>query len=148
AYVDSLRELIAQAGPPLANLRSIAATETQAGNDALTGLPNSRALREGLTRMVAQARRTGSPLSAILCDLDNFRRLNEMFGHARGDDVLAALGEKLANTVRASDVAGRYGGEEFLVLLPETDCDGAVVLAEKLRQTVGALAVQGVDRHL
>jgi diguanylate cyclase (GGDEF)-like protein len=147
-HVESLRELIALAGPALANLRTIAAAETRAGTDALTGLPNSRALQEVLSRMVAQAGRTASPLSAILFDLDNFRRLNEMFGHDRGDDVLAALGETLAETVRASDVAGRYGGEEFLVLLPETDRDGAVVLAEKLRRSVAALAVHGVDRQL
>ena len=91
--------------------------------DALTGLPNKRAVKDTVKRMSAHASRTLSPLSAIVLDLDHFKQINDTFGHGRGDDVLAAVGAVLAETVRASDFVGRNGGEEFIVLLPDTDAE-------------------------
>jgi diguanylate cyclase (GGDEF)-like protein len=130
------RELVAasvsQAAPVLANLRNLAVAEQRAATDALTGLPNSRSCRDNLKRMVAHASRTIEPLSAVMVDLDNFKQINDRFGHGAGDDVLAAVGEALSATLRASDFGGRYGGEELLLLLPGTDRDGAVALSEKL----------------
>ena len=73
----------------------------------------------------------------IIIDLDHFKRLNDAHGHAAGDAVLRHVGQRLAASVRAVDIAGRYGGEEFLVVLPETDPDAAASLAEKLRRVVG-----------
>ena len=144
----TLREAVAGSASAFAHLQNLADAETSAALDALTGLPNSRSLQDALTRMVAHAGRSVSPLSALLFDLDGFRRINDTFGHERGDDVLAAVGDLLRQEIRASDFAGRYGGEEFLVLLPETDREGATVVAEKLRQAIATAAVPGVDRPL
>ena len=116
-----LRESVGQAAPVLANLRNLAIAELRAATDALTGLPNQRAVQDTLKRMVAQATRTMSPLAALLLDLDHFKQVNDLHGHDRGDEVLAAVGVALRNVVRDSDFVGRYGGEEFLVLLPATD---------------------------
>ncbi len=130
----------------LANLRNLAIAETRAATDALTGLPNQRACQDTLKRMLAHASRTVTPLSALLLDLDHFKQINDRFGHGAGDDVLAAVGEVLAGCLRSSDFAGRYGGEEFLVLLPDTDSDGALDAAEKLRAAIAKIDVRQVDR--
>lgn len=143
-----VHDSVAQSVPVLAHLRSRALAETRAAIDALTGLPNSRALRDALRRMIAQAGRTLQPLSVILLDVDHFKKINETHGHDRGDDALAAVGDVLSSTVRSSDFAGRFGGEEFLVLLPATDREGAVLVAEKLREAIGALVLPGVERPL
>ena len=141
-------ESVTQAAPALANLRNLALAEARAATDALTGLPNSRALRDTLKRMIAHAGRTLAPFSIILLDLDHFKRINDAHGHDRGDDALAAVGDVLSTAVRASDYAGRYGGEEFLVLLPDTDREGALVVAEKIRQAIARIRLHGLDRPL
>jgi diguanylate cyclase (GGDEF)-like protein len=137
-----------QAAPVLANLRNLALAEVRAATDALTGLPNARSLRESLVRMIAQAARSELPLAAVLCDLDNFKQINDVYGHEKGDQALAAASAALRASLRESDLAGRYGGEEFLILLPDTPLDGALVLAEKLRDEVAHVAVPGVDRAI
>ncbi len=139
---------VSQAAPVLANLRNLAVAEVRAATDALTGLPNARSLRESLVRMVAQASRSNLTLSAVLCDLDNFKQINDVYGHEKGDQALAAASAALRSALRESDLAGRYGGEEFLILLPDTPLDGAVVLAEKLRDEVALVSVPGVDRAI
>jgi diguanylate cyclase (GGDEF)-like protein len=143
-----IRESVAQAAPVLANLRNLALAETRAATDVLTGLPNRRAVEDGLRRMLAQASRTGSPLAAVLLDLDHFKQINDTCGHPRGDDVLAAVGDVLSTTLRGSDFTGRTGGEEFVALLPDTDAQGAVEAAEKLRGAFEHLEVPGVDRRI
>jgi diguanylate cyclase (GGDEF)-like protein len=130
---------VSRAAPVLANLRNLAVAELRAATDALTGLPNSRSCRDNLKRMVAHASRAVQPLSAVMVDLDNFKDVNDRFGHGAGDDVLAAVGEALRATLRASDFGGRYGGEELLLLLPDTDRDGALKLSEKLRRAIAAI---------
>jgi diguanylate cyclase (GGDEF)-like protein len=141
-------ESVAQAAPVLANLRNLAIAEVRAATDALTGLPNARALRDSLVRMVAQASRSSLPLAAVLCDLDNFKQINDVYGHDKGDQALAAASAALRSSLRESDLVGRYGGEEFLILLPDTPLDGALVLAEKLRAEVAVVNVPGVDRAI
>jgi PleD family two-component response regulator len=97
-----------QAAPVLANLRNLAIAEVRAATDALTGLPNTRAVQDTIKRMVAQASRTVSPLSAALLDLDHFKRINDAYGHGRGDEVLAAVPDDAADAdtlVRAADRA-------------------------------------------
>ena len=116
-----MRETVAQSAPVLANLRNLAIAESRALTDVLTGLANKRSIEDTLKRMSAQAGRTLSPLAAVLLDLDHFKQNNDLFGHDRGDDVLAAVGSTITQTLRDSDVAGRYGGEEFLLLLPDTN---------------------------
>jgi diguanylate cyclase (GGDEF)-like protein len=139
-------DTVAQAAPVLANLRNLALAERQASTDALTGLPNRRAVREALTRMSAQASRGGTPLAAIALDLDHFKDINDRFGHDMGDTVLAHVGALLSSTVRESDLVGRIGGEEFVVLAPETAVSGALVLAETLRSAVAGIAIPGLER--
>jgi diguanylate cyclase (GGDEF)-like protein len=139
---------VSQAAPVLANLRNLAVAEVRAATDALTGLPNARSLRENLVRMVAQAARSNLPLSAVLCDLDHFKQINDVYGHEKGDQALAAASAAPGSALRESDLAGRYGGEEFLILLPDTPLEGAVVLAEKLRDEVSLVSIPGVDRAI
>jgi diguanylate cyclase (GGDEF)-like protein len=139
---------VTQAAPVLANLRNLAIAELRAATDALTGLPNNRSARDTARRMVAEAGRGDRPLSALLLDLDHFKQINDTFGHGPGDEVLAAVGEVLRSTIRESDFAGRYGGEEFLILLPDTDATGALEVAEKLRAGVATIAVPTVDRRI
>jgi diguanylate cyclase (GGDEF)-like protein len=143
-----VRSSVAQAAPVLANLRNLALAEFRANNDSLTGLPNKRATDDTMKRMVAQANRTDSPLAAAMLDLDHFKQVNDRFGHGKGDEVLAAVGAAIRSCLRASDFAGRFGGEELLVLLPDTTARAALVLAERIRATVAAIAVTGVDREV
>jgi diguanylate cyclase (GGDEF)-like protein len=143
-----IRDSITQAAPVLANLRNLATAEMQAVTDALTELPNKRSVHDTLSRMVAQASRSLTPLAALSVDLDHFKEINDTYGHACGDDVLAAVGAVLRSSLRTSDFAGRNGGEEFLLLLPSTDAVGALTLAEKLRVALSQISVPSVNRPI
>jgi diguanylate cyclase (GGDEF)-like protein len=143
-----IREAVGQAAPVLANLRNLAIAQLRASTDALTGLPNQRAVQDTLKRMVAQASRTISPLAALLIDLDHFKEINDIYGHDRGDEVLAAVGVAFKNIVRDSDFIGRYGGEEFLLLLPATNREGAIQVAEAVRHAIAAITLPGIDRPI
>jgi diguanylate cyclase (GGDEF)-like protein len=138
-------DTVAQAAPVLANLKTLAIAENRASTDALTGLPNRRAMNDTLKRMAAHAGRTAQPLAAIAFDLDRFKSINDRYGHEAGDAALSAVGECLREHLRESDFAARIGGEEFLILAPDTDVEGARVLAEKLRE---ALAREEVPQLL
>ena len=139
-----MRESVAQATPILDNQRNLMLAETRAASDALTGLPNRRSANETLKRMAAHAGRNISPLAAILLDLDHFKTVNDRYGHEAGDRALALVGRIISATVRTSDFAARFGGEEFLILLPDTHREGAVVVAEKLRAEIEAAEVAGI----
>lgn len=115
-----------------ANLRLAAMATT----DPLTELPNHRALSERLEQEVARARRYGHPLSLLFFDADHFKRVNDTYGHGAGDVVLQELGRQVRSLLRGGDTLGRYGGEEFLVLLPETALEEACEVAERLRKTI------------
>ena len=136
-----VRESVAQAAPVLANLRNLSLAEARAMTDKLTGLANKRSIEDTLKRMGAQSGRSLSPLAAIMLDLDHFKQVNDLHGHDRGDEVLAAVGAAIAGCLRESDFAGRYGGEEFLILLPDSDREGALITAERLRSTISRLQV-------
>ncbi len=107
--------------------------------DELTGLHNRRFALEFLEREIARGRRHDRPLSIVLADIDHFKRFNDDFGHAGGDDVLRAVAACVKEPLRRESCAARYGGEEFLVILPETDLEGARAVAERIRQGVEAL---------
>jgi diguanylate cyclase (GGDEF)-like protein len=144
----TVRQAVAQAAPVLGNLRNLALAQLRAATDTLTGLPNQRSVQDTLKRMVAQASRTISPLAAVLVDLDHFKQVNDVYGHDRGDEVLAAVGVAFRNVVRDADFVGRYGGEEFLILLPSTGKPGGVQVAEAVRAAIGAIRVAGIDRPI
>ena len=143
-----IRETVTQAAPVLGNLRNLAIAELRAATDRLTGLPNQRAVQDTLKRMVAQASRTITPLTAVLVDLDHFKEINDLYGHDRGDEVLAAVGVALRNAVRESDFVGRYGGEEFLLLLPDTDTEGALQVAEAVRVAISAIRMADIEHRI
>jgi diguanylate cyclase (GGDEF)-like protein len=103
-----------------------------ARRDPLTGLLNRRAFDGEFTREFSRARRFRSPLALITLDIDHFKSINDRFGHAAGDKALASVGELLRSDIRQMDVPVRFGGDEFALLLPETDRHGATALAEKL----------------
>jgi two-component system cell cycle response regulator len=107
-----------------------------ATTDPLTELPNHRALSERLEQELARARRYGHPLSLLFFDVDHFKRINDTAGHGAGDVVLQELGRQVNGLLRGGDSIGRYGGEEFLVLLPETALEEACEVAERMRKTI------------
>jgi diguanylate cyclase (GGDEF)-like protein len=113
-----------------------------ARSDELTGLSNRRHLLERLSEEVERARRHHRPLSFLLIDVDRFKRINDDYGHLTGDDALVQVAQLIQESCRAADLAGRYGGEEFGVVLPETDLAGARVLADRLRERVEAGSFQ------
>ncbi|TBU96006.1 GGDEF domain-containing protein [Stutzerimonas kirkiae] len=109
--------------------------------DRLTGLYNRGHWEERLRQECARYGRSGGHASLVMFDIDHFKRINDTFGHQTGDTVIRRVADVVRMTVRESDVAGRYGGEEFAVLLPETDLDGALIFAERLREAVQAQEV-------
>jgi diguanylate cyclase (GGDEF)-like protein/PAS domain S-box-containing protein len=110
--------------------------------DVLTGLMNRRALMEFLEQEAERAKRYKGELSLILCDVDYFKEINDTYGHSVGDCVLGLLGRLLLGMVRGADMAGRYGGDEFLLVMPETGVAGAREFAERLRQQVQEAGLQ------
>ena len=106
--------------------------------DALTGLDNRRYLEERLDEAFEHARRLSEPFAVLMCDLDKFKSVNDTYGHQAGDAVLQQLADVLRSEVREIDRIGRYGGEEFMLLLPGTTLDAAVHFGERVRQAVAA----------
>jgi two-component system cell cycle response regulator len=115
--------------------------------DGLTGLYNRWHLDQELARLHNDAVRHGDPLCVLLLDLDHFKQVNDVYGHAAGDLVLRAFADRMLGELRAGDIAGRWGGEEFLVILPRTEIDGALDAAERIRLTIGRepVAAAGED---
>ena len=120
----------------------------QAMRDRLTGLYNRHYVQEWFGLELLRAQRHGRPVAAIMLDIDHFKRFNDSFGHEAGDLVLRELAGALGRSTRGSDVASRYGGEEFLVLLPECPFDAALRRAERMREEVAKLELRYDDRPL
>ena len=125
----------------------ISEVEALATTDPLTRLVNRLACLQFLETEIERANRYQRPLAIALIDIDHFKRVNDTHGHAVGDDVLRHVARQLASSVRAVDSLGRYGGEEFLLIMPETDVDGAVTSGENLRRIVARakLALDGIE---
>jgi two-component system, cell cycle response regulator len=117
------------------------ALREQATRDALTGLWNRRSILEILDRELARARREGRPLSLAVSDIDHFKRVNDTYGHLTGDDVLLEVGCRMVASTRRYDSVGRYGGEEFLMVLPGCPLENAVAQAERTRTEIGGLPI-------
>lgn len=113
--------------------------------DVLTGLYNRRWLEEILPRQVARSSINKRPMAILLIDIDHFQRFNEEFGYAAGDQALHAVGQALVHNVRPTDLVARYTGQEFIVILPDADIDGAQIVAERIRRAVSEAVVQMAD---
>jgi diguanylate cyclase (GGDEF)-like protein len=141
-FTDESRELAhwlgSQASVALENVRLHRIVERQAATDGLTELSNRRQFEEVMDVEIHRAERFGGSLALILADLDDFKQVNDRYGHATGDDVLRGFATVLRETARDIDLPARYGGEEFAILLPQTDVEGAERLAERLRRTIAS----------
>lgn len=138
---ESAHWLAAHAVTALNNARSHRAVEREASIDGLTGLANRRPCEAALEKEVARAKRHGDPLAVIVADLDDFKNVNDRHGHATGDKVLREFAEALNASVREIDLPGRWGGEEFVVVLPGTDTAGGVRAAERIRRELARRVV-------
>lgn len=135
-------ELLARLGAAVRILTVQRQLQEMAQRDALTGLFTQRSFYQLLCKEFEQSRRTGSPLSCAMVDLDFFKRINDVYGHPVGDLVLNTCAKVLRRSSRASDVVCRYGGEEFCVLLPDTSEDAAVFWAERFRNALNATRIE------
>ncbi len=122
--------------------------EREANTDALTGLLNRRWLENSLPRFVTRHVHACKPLSLLLLDIDHFKRFNDDYGHAVGDQVLALVAQTVEKSLRPTDLAARYGGEELVVILPETPLEGARIAAERVRAAIGASKLANVPRPI
>jgi diguanylate cyclase len=134
---DNLQQRLERAETTLQDqAEEIAGYMSEARTDALTGLSNRRVFDDELTRRIAELRRSGSPVSVLLADIDHFKRFNDQYGHQAGDSVLQQVARTLKNTMRESDLVTRIGGEEFAVILPGSEEPDARLAAERARQEI------------
>ena len=139
--------LCSQAAIALENARLHDIVQWQAITDELTGLVNRRRFLDALRSEITKGQRLGGRLSVVLTDLDDFKLINDSFGHHAGDQVLLAFADLLRAHGRDVDVAARLGGEEFAILLPETGVDGASVVAERLRQSLSGRRIRIAEKR-
>ncbi len=141
AYTD-LRQLHEQLEAQAAHLERLSRT------DSLTGIPNRRAFEETLAAELLRCRRGGHPFSLLMVDLDDFKRLNDTYTHVIGDSVLRTVAQALVECTREVDLVARLGGEEFVILLPETDAEGALEVANKVLTVVPRKAMDAHRLHV
>jgi diguanylate cyclase (GGDEF)-like protein len=144
----SIRMIYKVVSSALNNLEMYEKVEELSNVDGLTGLYNRRYFQDMIERMVMESSRTGTPLSMIMLDIDHFKAVNDTYGHKAGDDVIRFLARTVKNNVRKVDVAARYGGEEFVVLLHNTNVEGAARLAEKIRILVKDSNINADGSHI
>jgi diguanylate cyclase (GGDEF)-like protein len=140
SYEDrALVESVAlEAGTALQNARLYTEAAHRADRDSVTELLNHRAIQENLGTTLARCKRTGNQFSIIMMDLNNFKFFNDTYGHPVGDDVLRAVARALKDSCRASDILGRYGGDEFILLLPDTDSAGTIEMCQRIEAALDA----------
>jgi diguanylate cyclase (GGDEF)-like protein len=142
ASIDLARALVEQGSTALALVRA----RSEAGTDAVTGCMNHRAMRRRLDEEIGRAMRTGGPLSCLLIDLDDFKQVNDHHGHPAGDAMLREVVQALAGEFRAFDRVARYGGDEFVVILPNADLDSAAAAAGRALESLRGLTSYGPGR--
>lgn len=140
---EALHGLASLLAGALARARALEELAALATTDPLTGLANRRQLESVGRRAVREARRYGRPLAVVVGDVDHFKRVNDTYGHPAGDRVLQAVAGALRAEARGTDLVARLGGEEFVLLLPQTDADGALGLAERIRRRLEAAVIDG-----
>jgi diguanylate cyclase (GGDEF)-like protein len=136
ADLETIRTFAGQASVAVDNVLLHQEAQRLSVTDGLTGLSNYRAFQRQLAREVERATRFHRPLGLLLLDIDHFKTVNDTYGHQVGDEVLIELARRVQHEVRDVDSVGRYGGEELVVILPETDTDGAGLLAERICESV------------
>ncbi len=134
--INYLKQLAKQSSATINRANVYAEILKHATLDALTGFYNRRQLEERIKQETSKAKRQKTPLCAIMIDIDFFKRINDLYGHAAGDLVLKTVSKTMRSQLREYDIAGRYGGEEFAILLPFTRTEEAIMVAERLRQSV------------
>jgi diguanylate cyclase (GGDEF)-like protein len=132
--------IVAVATDITADVDLTSAYERMALTDRLTGIANRRGIEREISQELLRLRRFQTPVSFVLFDIDHFKIINDSHGHGTGDEVLRLVAKAIDNSVRDTDLVARWGGEEFLVVLPETSCDGALICAEKIREKVAAVS--------
>lgn len=132
----------------IANLKLRETLKSQSIRDPLTGLFNRRYMEESMERERVRAERVSQNLSVLMLDVDQFKLFNDTFGHSAGDEVLKELGQYLKGTLQNSDIACRYGGEEFMLLLPDTSPEDAAARADQMREEIRRLPMQYQDRPI
>jgi diguanylate cyclase (GGDEF)-like protein len=147
--VSLLEGYLSGAATALSNLRLLQSMKQQANVDELTGLYNRRFLEEYARKLFAMARRKSQPLGVIMMDLDHFKSFNDDYGHEIGDRILRQFAKTATQAIREANLAARFGGEEFVVLLPDTDAKSCVLVAERIRHAVERMVVpSGSDKPL
>jgi len=146
--LNRIEELLCLLVYPLRNALMYKAAIQQAMRDPLTGALNRGALDAMLEKEVGVAKRTNHPVSVLMLDVDHFKHINDHYGHNMGDNVLRALVERVNTTIRSSDILFRYGGEEFTIILNNTDTEGALQLAERVREAVEEMIYVSEDTSL
>lgn len=140
ADVELLMAFASLAGLAIENAHLYERARELSLTDELTGLPNIRFLREQITRELARSQRSGQPLSILMVDVDKLKCVNDRFGHQVGDELLKSVGQAIRLVLRLSDVVVRYGGDEFVVLLPAVDAEAAYGVAKRMAQSIAKLA--------
>jgi diguanylate cyclase (GGDEF)-like protein len=136
AHAERLGTFANLAAIAISNARLYELSQHQALTDELTGLNNRRGLMNLGQAEVERSLRFGHPISILMFDVDNFKQINDSSGYHAGDEVLFSLAKRCCQTLRSVDIAGRYGGDEFVVVMPETLLEGATQVAERLRRSV------------
>jgi diguanylate cyclase (GGDEF)-like protein len=129
-------------------LRAQAELRQRADHDGLTGLWNRRVILDLLLRELSRAKRKKRPLSVVMVDLDHFKNINDRYGHQAGDEVLLEAARRMTTTLRAYDLIGRFGGEEFLVVLPGCDLKSAREAAERMRQSIESAPIATEEEEI
>ena len=137
-----------QVASALERARLFQEVQSLALTDPLTGLQNRRSLFELGRIEFARSYRTNRPFCCMLLDVDHFKKINDSYGHQIGDQVLCGIAKRCESSVRATDLVGRYGGEELLIFLPETDSDTATLVAERLRTSIEKTPIQASGQEL
>lgn len=139
---EPMERVARYASPAIANALAFHKALHQATVDGMTGLLNHRTFRERAGLAIDRAERSGRPCAVIMLDIDHFKRVNDTWGHAMGDTVLIAVAEQLRAQLRKTDLGGRYGGEEFAILLEDTPIESAAALADRIREAVKAMVFE------
>lgn len=146
--LEGLELILSAAICPVRNACHYLAVEQAALTDPLTAIPNKRAMNDALARVTSLANRHGLQNSLILCDLDHFKSINDQYGHVVGDRVLQLAAKELQKAIRTSDEVYRFGGEEFAVILPQTNEADARAVADRIRQFISTIRVRSGEANI